>query len=231
MRALAKPHAVARDCARSGAQPHGSARACARAIAAMPQPSRPRFAPTPRSRAAAARRLHATEQARHHAHHARIHAHARTPGRTRCQRHAAAPVPDPFCLPPARTLTHATPRTPRQQAGESMEFEGSILQDVRAGQAGFSTRLTVEQSGGAAAAAAGADAAAGPGAAEGDTVTLTYTTVVDGADDGPATALQARPFRAHMTHAHAETLLCLTPAPRCHVDAGAGRAAHLRGGC
>ena len=57
------------------------------------------------------------------------------------------------------------------------------MQDVRAGQSGFATRLKVEQGG----SAAGGDAE--PGAAEGDVVTLTYDTVVDGADNGPATAL------------------------------------------
>ena len=72
---------------------------------------------------------------------------------------------------------------PTTQAGDGeLEFEGSILQDVRAGQAGFATRLKVEQGG-----ASGGDSA--PGAAEGDVVTLSYDTVVDGADGGPTTAL------------------------------------------
>ena len=74
-----------------------------------------------------------------------------------------------------------------------MEFEGAILQDVRAGQAGFSTRLRVEQGGGG---AAGDE----PGASEGDTVTLTYETMVDGADGGPATALQARATPETLLH-------------------------------
>jgi hypothetical protein len=82
-----------------------------------------------------------------------------------------------------------------------MEFEGSILQDVRAGQAGFSTRLTVEQGGSD---AASSDA----GAAEGDTVTVTYTTVVDGADDGPATALQARAQRSRDPKPRTQTAVC-----------------------
>ena len=72
-----------------------------------------------------------------------------------------------------------------QPGAGDLEFEGSILQDVRAGQAGFATRLKVEQGG----AGAGGTASDEPGAAEGDVVTLSYDTVVDGADGGPTTAL------------------------------------------
>ena len=87
-------------------------------------------------------------------------------------------------LSKASLTTLRTPALFAQPGAGDLEFEGSILQDVRAGQAGFATRLKVEQGGSSA-----GGTASELGAAEGDVVTLSYDTVVDGADGGPTTAL------------------------------------------
>lgn len=63
-----------------------------------------------------------------------------------------------------------------------VEFEGRILQDVRAGQEGFATTLRV--------AGESPGAAPGEGASVGDLVTVAYTAAVTGDDDGPDTQLQ-----------------------------------------
>ena len=63
-----------------------------------------------------------------------------------------------------------------------VEFEGRILQDVRAGQQGFATTLRV--------AGGSPGATPGEGASEGDLVTVAYTAAVTGDDDGPHTELE-----------------------------------------
>jgi hypothetical protein len=63
-----------------------------------------------------------------------------------------------------------------------VEFEGRILQDVRAGQEGFATTLRV--------AGGSPRGSPGEGAREGDLVTVAYTATLTGDDDGPHTELE-----------------------------------------
>jgi hypothetical protein len=77
-----------------------------------------------------------------------------------------------------------------------VEFEGRILQDVRAGQEGFATTLRV--------AGGSPGAFPGEGACEGDLVTVAYTATLTGDDDGPHTELEVG------SHGH----LCRTAARR-----------------
>lgn len=117
---------------------------------------------------------------------------ARPPSRRRA---AALAAPDAQARPQLCTLPRAasagalTAHRPalarsdvaaQASAGESFEFEGALLQEVRAGQSGFATRLQVHQ---------GAARRGAEGAQEGDTVSVTYATVVDGGDGAAVTEL------------------------------------------
>jgi len=80
----------------------------------------------------------------------------------------------------------------RSDDDATVEFEGNILQDVRAGQQGFATRLKVQP---------GHLGHTDGGAQEGDLVTVTYTAAVIADDGGADTQLQVRGVRcARSTH-------------------------------